>query len=50
MKHQALFSSKDKIKKLKYRLVQFLFGSLRVKRTSKLLEKFKICERVIHSE
>ena len=28
MKHQALFSSKDKSKKLKCRLLQFLFGAL----------------------
>ena len=32
MKNQALFSSKDKSKKIKYRLLQFLFGALRVKR------------------
>ena len=31
MKNQALFSSKDKGKKLKCRLLQFLFGALRVK-------------------
>ena len=31
MKNQALFSSKDKIKKLKCRLLQFLFGALWVK-------------------
>ena len=30
MKTQALFSSKDKSKKLKCRLLQFLFGALRV--------------------
>ena len=30
MKNQALFSSKDKSKKLKFRLLQFLFGALRV--------------------
>ena len=30
MKNQALFSSKDKSKKLKCRLLQFLFGTLRV--------------------
>ena len=30
MKHQALFSSKDKSKKLKYCLLQFLFSALRV--------------------
>ena len=31
MKNQALFSSKDKRKKLKCRLLQFSFGALRVK-------------------
>ena len=31
MKNQALFSSKDICKKLKCRLLQFLFGTLRVK-------------------
>ena len=31
MKNQALFCSKDKSKKLKCRLLQFLFGALRVK-------------------
>ena len=31
MKNQALFSSKDKSKKIKCRLLQFLFGPLRVK-------------------
>ena len=31
MKNQALFSSKDKSKKLKYRLLQFLYGTLRFK-------------------
>ena len=30
-KKQALFSSKDKGKKLKCRLLQFMFGTLRVK-------------------
>ena len=30
MKNQALFSSKDKSKKLKSRLLQFFFGALRV--------------------
>ena len=30
MKNQALFSSKDKSKKIKCRLLQFLFGPLRV--------------------
>ena len=31
MKNQALFSSKDKSKKLKCRLLQFLLPTLRVK-------------------
>ena len=31
MKNQALFSLKDKSKKLKCRMLQFLFGALRVK-------------------
>ena len=31
MKNQALFSSKDKSEKLKCRLLQVLFGALRVK-------------------
>ena len=31
MKNQALFSSKDKSKKLKCCLLQFLFGTLKVK-------------------
>ena len=30
MKNQALFSSKDKSKQLKCRLLQFLFGALRL--------------------
>ena len=31
MKNQALFSSEDKIKKIKCRLLQLLFGTSRVK-------------------
>ena len=31
MKNQALFSSKDKSKQLKCRLLQFLFGTLKFK-------------------
>ena len=34
MKNQALFSSKDKSKKLKCRLLQFLFGAIRVKKVA----------------
>ena len=30
MKNQTLFSSRDKSKKLKCRLTQFLFGALRI--------------------
>ena len=37
MKNQALFSSKHKSKKLKCRLLQFLFGALRVNHTFSLL-------------
>ena len=37
MKNQALFSSKDKCKKLKCRLLQFLFGALRVKADNALV-------------
>ena len=33
MKHQALFPQKDKSKKIKCRLLQFLFGALSVKIT-----------------
>ena len=36
MNNQALFSSKDKSKKLKCRLLQFLFGALRIKFDAKL--------------
>ena len=38
MKNQALFSSKDKSKKLKCSLPQFLFGALRVKIMVKILK------------
>ena len=34
MQNQALFSSKDKSKNLKCRLLQFLFGALKVKHLS----------------
>ena len=36
MKNQALFSSKDKSKKLKCHLLQFLFGALRVNNAEEL--------------
>ena len=35
MQNQALFSSKDKSKKLKCRLLHFLFGALRVNTKNK---------------
>ena len=37
---QALFSSKDKSKKFKCRLLQFLFGALRVKTVCTIVLKF----------
>ena len=37
MKNQALFSSKAKSKEFKCHLLQFLFGTLRVKQTDLLL-------------
>ena len=42
MKNQALFSSKDRSKKLKCRLLQFLLGTLRVKiNLFNMLQPFK---------
>ena len=38
MKNQALFSSKDKSKKLKCHLLHFLFGPLRIKSSGKLAD------------
>ena len=40
MKHQALFFSKDKSKKLKCRLLQFLFSALRVKENYLMMIQF----------
>ena len=45
MKNQALFSAKDKSKKLKCCLLQFLFGILRVKVISEIL--FVLCMHVL---
>ena len=43
MKNQALFSSKGKRKELKCRLLQFLYGALRVKCLSLIVSSsFKI--------
>ena len=39
MKHQALFSTIDKSKKLKCRLLQFLFGALSVNHITSLFSK-----------
>ena len=47
MKNQALFSLKDKSKKLKCRLLQFLFGALRVKRKQLALRKFALGRPVL---
>ena len=47
MNNQALFSSKDKSKKLKCRLLQFLFGALRVKYTLQLLSSKVITIKLI---
>ena len=41
MKNQALFSLKDKNKKIKWRLLQFLFGALRVNKTLYFLRPLK---------
>ena len=41
MKHQVLFSSKDKSKKLKCHLLQILFGTSRVKGFPKEEEESK---------
>ena len=44
MKNQALFSSKDKSKKLKCGLLQFLFSALRVKCfQTKLTNSLTVC-------
>ena len=43
MKNQALFSSKDKSKKLKCRLLQFLFGALRVNIQLLFVELYSFC-------
>ena len=42
MKNQALFSAKNKSKKLKCCLLQFLFGALRVKAISRKAKLSKI--------
>ena len=54
MKHQALFSSKDKSKKLKCRLLQFLFGALMVNynyciHTCNTLLKHSVYLRQLHT-
>ena len=43
MKNQALFSSKDKVKKMKCHLLPILFGALRVKAPEMKTAKFKNC-------
>ena len=44
MKNQAQFSSKDKSKKLKCRLLQFLFGALGVNCPENGIDQFNIAE------
>ena len=41
MKNQALFSSKDKSKNLKRRLLQFYFGALRLSESSAKQQKLQ---------
>ena len=50
MKNQALFSSKDKSKKLKCRLLQFLCGALRVKVISSCCFVFLFTENEAEGE
>ena len=47
MKNQALFSSKDKSKKLKCRLLQLLFSALRAKFVTRLIS---ISKSSVHTE
>ena len=42
MKNRALFSYKNKCKKLKCRLLQFLFGALRVTLVENMAAEFQI--------
>ena len=42
MKNQVIFSSKDKSKKIKCHLLQFLFAALRVKNVPHFLASFFI--------
>ena len=63
MKNEASFSSKDKSKKIKCRLLQFLFGALRVNtkshhdelvnlllwRATQLLDSDDIILRILHN-
>ena len=43
MKNQTLYSLKDKSKKLKCRLLQFLFGALRVREKKEANKKPQNC-------
>ena len=47
MKNQALFSSKDESKKLKCRLLQFLFSALRVKTGEDHPLIMPVCQRIM---
>ena len=48
MKNQALFHSKDKSKKFKCCLLQFLFGALRVKRSVSLHKERFVRYNMLH--
>ena len=49
MKFQALFSSKDKSKKLKSRLLQFLYGALRVNKCMSIFEDMRGAIKILWS-
>ena len=44
MRNQAVFSSKDKSRKLKYRLLQFLLGTLRVNCKLHIFSRANFCK------
>ena len=51
MKNQALFSSKDKSKNIKCRMLQFLFGALMVKRAENKIVLYMVDpDEVAHFE
>ena len=50
MKHQALFFSKDKSKKIKCHLLQFLFGALRVKHSENRKKTSSVTGQIASSD